>query len=581
MFKSKFIAVVILIGILILGCSTKPIKQFTNPILAGFYPDPSLCRVGEDYYLVTSTFSYFPGIPIFHSKDLVNWELIGHVLDRPEQLDTEGLGISRGIFAPAITYSNGTFYVSCTVVDGGGNFIVTSAKPEGPYSDPIWLPEINGIDPSVYFDDNGKTYILYNSDAPDNKPEYNGHRTIRMLELEPTSLKAKGEEKILINGGSDFSKKPVWIEGPHFYKRFGYYYLMAAEGGTAEDHSEVIFRSKDINGPFEPYKNNPILTQRNLEPNRQNPITSTGHAALVETPSGEWWAVFLGCRPYKPFEEGNYNLGRETFLAPVRWIKEENSDDSIWPIINPDYEEVQFYYDYPNIDIKGKVETTPYSGNFSLKYEFDKPELNKNFIFLRTPKEKWYNLNEKENYLTINLRPETCSGKLNPSFIGYRQQHNTCTATTSVIFDPITQNEKAGLVVIMNESHFYFICKSIEYGNPVVQLYMGSDSTLDTSTMKLIASSKINENDSKKELQLRMNADGKDYSFQYSFDNTNWITLKDKVDGTYLKCDIPRDFVGCIIAMYASSNGESSQNKAFYNWFEYAGNDEIYNIKRK
>ncbi|MCW8849896.1 MAG: glycoside hydrolase family 43 protein, partial [Melioribacteraceae bacterium] len=395
---------------IVVSCSEKPQKQFTNPILAGFYPDPSFCRVGDDYYLINSTFSYFPGIPIFQSKDLVNWKLIGHVLDRPEQLDTEGLGVSRGIFAPAISYHNGLFYVTCTIVDGGGNFVVTSKNPEGPYTDPIFLPEINGIDPSLHFEDDGKAYILFNSDAPNNEPLYEGHRTIRMFEFDVDEFKVVGDEKILINGGSDISKKPIWIEGPHLYHRFGYYYLMAAEGGTAEDHSEVIFRSKNIDGPYEPYSGNPILTQRNLDPKRQNPITSTGHADLVETQNGEWWAIFLGCRPYEPFEKNYYNLGRETFLAPVKWIEEPNSNGSMWPIINPDYEEVQYYYNYPDIEVKEPIETTSYSGNFSKYYDFENNVLDKNFIFLRTPKEKWYSLIDKKGYLTLNVRPESCSG---------------------------------------------------------------------------------------------------------------------------------------------------------------------------
>jgi len=571
------IIILFLIVFTVISCSEKKeTKKFSNPILSGFYPDPSICRVGDDYYIVNSTFAYFPGIPIFHSKNLVDWELIGHVLDRPEQLNLEGMGISRGIFAPAIRFNNGKYYVTCTLVDGGGNFIAWSDKAEGPYSNPIWLPEINGIDPSLFFD-NEKSYILFNSEAPDNKPMYEGHRTIRMVDFDIENLKVLGNERILINGGSDISKKPIWIEGPQKKKKYGYYYLMAAEGGTAEDHSEVIFRSKNIDGPYESYKNNPILTQRNLNPERQNPITSTGHADLVQTQNGEWWAVFLGCRPYEPFDKGYYNLGRETFLAPVKWIKDENAENAIWPVINPDYKEVQYYYDYPKIDVKEKIKTTPYGGNFTLKYEFDKPNLNKNFIFLRTPTEEWYNLNENEGYLTINLRPETCRGKSNPSFIAHRQQHNTCTITTSLIFDPVLQSEKAGLVALMNETHFYLICKSIEDGSPAVQLYQSDDSIKDVSGMKLIASSKINNADAEKEIQLRINAVGKDYSFQYSFDNSNWLTLKDNVDGTFIRAVIPRDFVGAVIAMYASSNGESSINKAYYNWYEYKGNDEIYN----
>lgn len=577
MIRLKYLTTMIIFISLIIGCSEEKPKQFTNPILAGFYPDPSLEKVGENFYLVNSTFAYFPGIPIFHSKDLVNWELIGHVLDRPEQLDIEGMGISRGLFAPTINYKNGIFYVMCTIVDGGGNFIVTAKNPEGPYSNPLFLPQVNGIDPSLYFDDDGKTYLLFNSDAPNNEPLYEGHRTIRMFEFDLENLKTIGKEKILVNGGSDLNNKPIWIEGPHIYKMYGYYYLLAAEGGTAEDHSQVIFRSENIWGPYESFKDNPILTQRHLDPKRNNPITSTGHADLVELESGQWWAVFLGCRPYDPPEKNYYNLGRETFLAPVEWIKEEKSD-AIWPIINPDFEEVQFYYDYPEIDIEENIKTTSYSGNFSVKYEFEKNELHKNFIFLRTPKEKWYNFDAREKYLTIDLRPETCSELTNPSFIGHRQQHNTCTITTSLIFNPIYQNEKAGLLAFMNETHFYYFCKSEEDGKLVMQLFQSDEKIKEVGNMKLIASTALMDENAEKEVQLRITAEGKDYSFQYSFDNKSWVTIKDKVDGTFIRAVIPRDFVGAVIAMYATSNGEPTNNKAYYNWFEYIGNDKIYNI---
>ena len=237
--KTAASMILIMFAIGMAYCTNHAKRQFTNPVLAGFYPDPSICRVNQDYYLVNSTFAYFPGIPVFHSKDLVHWELIGHVLDRPGQLDTQGMGLSRGIFAPAIAYHDGLFYVTCTVVDGGGNFVVTSEQSGGPYSMPVWLPEINGIDPSLYFDDNGKAYVLYNSEAPDSRPLYDGHRTIRMYEFDIDSMKITGDEMLLVNGGSDLSKKPVWIEGPRIYHRFGYYYLMAAEGGTAEDHRVI------------------------------------------------------------------------------------------------------------------------------------------------------------------------------------------------------------------------------------------------------------------------------------------------------------------------------------------------------
>ncbi|MGD8779404.1 MAG: glycoside hydrolase family 43 protein [Ignavibacteria bacterium] len=558
--------------IVITGFKTQENKKFTNPVLAGFYPDPSICQVEDDYYLVTSTFSYFPGIPVFHSKDLVNWELMGHVLDRAEQLDTEGLGLSRGIFAPAISYHDGKFYVTCTVVDGGGNFVVTSEKPEGSYSNPVWLPEIMGIDPSLYFDDDGKTYILYNSDAPDNKPLYEGHRTIRMFDFDIETLKVVGQDTILINGGSDLSKKPIWIEGPHLYKMDGHYYLMAAEGGTAEDHSEVIFRSKNIYGPYESYKNNPILTQRHLDPKREFPITSTGHADLVSTKSGEWWAVFLGIRPYRPFEKNYYNLGRETFLAPVRWI--EDSEGVSWPVINPDFDEVQYYYDYPDINTPKKENIIPYSGNFTTMYDFNNETLHKNFIYLRTPKEKWWEI--KDGAVVMNLRPKTCSGTSNPSFLAHRQQHIKGSASTSVSFEPSAENEKAGLVIFLNESHYYFICKSLENGEPAVQLYKAVEEEDSDSIMELITSAVIDKEQADKKLNFKIETDSKTYSFYYAFENNKWISLEEGMDGTYLRAVIPRDFIGCVFAMYATSLGEESSSKAYFDWFKYTGDDEIY-----
>lgn len=363
-------------------------SSYTNPIIAGFYPDPSICRVGKNYYLVNSTFSYFPGITVFHSRDLVYWKLIGYVLSRPEQFNLNGQGVSRGLFAPAIRYHNGLFYVTCTLVDIGGNFVATAKDPAGPWSKPTWLPQINGIDPSLFFDDDGKAYLVYNSIPPEDKPLYSGHRTIRIHEFDSESLKVKGDERILINGGTDIDKKPAWIEGPHILKKDSVYYLIAAEGGTADRHSEVVFKSANVDGPYVSYEKNPILTQRNLDPKRTFAVTSTGHADFVQTESGDWWAVFLGCRPYRPYEEEYYNTGRETFLAPVRW-------NDGWPTINPGYEEIQYRYPSPILPPADSTDI-PTSGNFRTRDEFDAQELNLNWVFLRTPHEKWYDMTRKK-----------------------------------------------------------------------------------------------------------------------------------------------------------------------------------------
>jgi len=541
---------------------------FTNPILAGFYPDPSICRVGKDYYLVNSTFSYFPGITVFHSRDLVHWKLIGHVLNRPEQLNLDGQGVSRGIYAPAIRYHNGLFYVTSTLVDIGGSFVATSKNPAGPWSNPAWLPEINGIDPSLFFDDDGTAYIIYNSIPPDNKPLYDGHRTIRIREFDPESLRAKGDEQILINGGTDIGKKPTWIEGPHIFKKDGAYYLICAEGGTFDQHSEVVFKSMNVRGPYISYQNNPILTQRQLDPKRAFAITSTGHADFVQTEAGDWWAVFLGCRPYRPYEEEYYNTGRETFMAPVHWTDG-------WPTINPGHEEVQYRYACP---IQPPMDTAdiPTGGNFRTRDEFDSPELNLHWVFLRTPHEKWFDLTQKKGYLSMRLTPETCAGTMNPSFLGRRQQHLRGAASTALAFNAKAENEKAGLLIFQNEEHFYFLCKSTQGNIPVIQLYKSTGSRDSLTGMELIASSPIVKAREESEVVLRIEAKGDMYSFSCSYDPGGWIVIKDSVDAKFLSTKVAGGFVGCMYAMYATSQGKESTNVAAYDWFEYSGDDEVY-----
>jgi len=530
---------------------------YYNPILAGFYPDPSICRVGDDYYLVNSTFAYFPGIPVFHSRDLVNWKLIGHVMDRVEQMNLEGLGVSEGIFAPAIRFHDGLFYITCTLVGAGGNYVVTAQNPAGPWSNPVWLPQIDGIDPSLFFDQDGKAYIVYNSVAPNNRPLYEGHRTIRMYQFDYEKLKVISPEIILVNGGTDISKKPIWIEGPHIFRKDNFYYLICAEGGTSWEHSEVVFRSEQVTGPYVPYAKNPILTQRHLDPNRPHPITCTGHADLVMTPAGDWWAVFLGCRPYLPEYEGYFNTGRETFMAPVKWIDG-------WPVIDPDHAEIQYSYPLPIILEKPIKADIPYSGNFRIRDDFDSETLDLYWVFLRTPHTKWYSLSDRRGSLAIQLRPETCSGKSNPSFIGRRQQHLCGSVSTAMDFVPVSEFEKAGLLVFQNEKHYYFLGKSIEKGEPVVQLY---------KTDTLLASHKIGEG---RNIRLKVVADGAEYSFYYATKQEEWILLKDKVDARFLSTRVAGGFVGCMYAMYAISSGEASSNVAYFDWFEYVGDDEIY-----
>ncbi|HEV7380469.1 MAG TPA: glycoside hydrolase family 43 protein, partial [Dyadobacter sp.] len=494
----RFISAILVASLLYGHTLLAQTTTIVNPILTGFYPDPSVVQVGTDYYLVNSTFSYFPGIPVFHSKDLKNWKQVGNVIDRATQMDFMGEKLTRGLFAPAISYHNGTYYVTCTDIDHDGNFIVTAKNPVGPWSDPVRVPQVRGIDPSLYFDDDNKAYIIYNSDAPDRKPLYSGHRTIRIYEIDPVSLKVIGEEKQLVNGGVDLSKKPVWIEAPHIMKRNGWYYLYAAEGGTSVNHTEVVFRSKSVWGPYVPYENNPILTQMGLPDDRKDPITSAGHAQFVDGADGKTYAIFLAVRPY----EGNfYNTGRETFIAPVEWKND-------WPVINPDSKEIKYEYTANFKEVKQK-DALPQAGNFGYTLTFEK-NLDPSFLFMRTIDSSSFALSKKAG-LTMKLKPETIMEYGNPSFIGKRQQHLYCTAETEINFSAKSEKEKAGLTILQDESHFYFISKSIQEGKPVIQLYKAAS---DKKTMELLHQMPLT--DDSKPVKLRVEAKGDTYSFYFS-----------------------------------------------------------------
>jgi xylan 1,4-beta-xylosidase len=531
--------------------------RLVNPILAGFYPDPSIIKVGKDYYLVNSTFAYFPGIPVFHSTDLKNWKQIGNVIDRPSQMNFMGDRVTRGLFAPAINYHKGTFYITCTQIDHKGNFVVTAKNPAGPWSDPVFLPSVRGIDPSLFFDTD-KAYVIYNGDAPDYKALYSGHRTIRINEFDPVKLTASAENQILVNGGVDISKKPVWIEGPHIMKAGNWYYLYAAEGGTSVNHSEVVFRSKSAAGPFVPYENNPILTQRGLPADRKNPVTSAGHADFVEGPDGKTYAIFLAVRPY---EDDFYNTGRETFIAPVTWKDE-------WPVINPDFKEIQYSY-ATSIKENKTPGLRPQSGNFHYSVALNKP-LDYSFLFLRTFDPSWYTITK--DGLTMKLKPETCAGTGNPAFIAKRQQHLNGNLSTEMSFTTNKTNEKAGLVIFQNEEHYYYICKSVnEQGRPVIQLYKSGKA----GETELLTEQPLTNNAQGK-LQLRIRANGATYAFDYATTAGKWMTLKDNVDGKFLSTHTAGGFVGCVFALYATSNGKETTSTAKFTRLDYIGNDSVY-----
>lgn len=296
---------------------------FRNPIIPGFYADPSICRVRDDYYLVMSSFAIFPGLPLFHSRDLVHWRQIGHALDRSTQIDLASLGVSRGIWAPTIRYHAGVFYIVTTRVANdadftinwakNGNFLLSATDPAGPWSEPVWLHGATGIDPSLFFDGNERVYVTANRSRPDSNgfPE----REIWLQELDISNMQLIGERTMLWDGGSDAQ----YVEAPHLYKREGWYYLLIAEGGTFNNHGVAVARSREVRGPYEACPRNPIVTHRDTP---EHILACVGHADLIETQRGEWWAVLLGTRPLDGFSL----LGRETLLAPVEWADG-------WPLI--------------------------------------------------------------------------------------------------------------------------------------------------------------------------------------------------------------------------------------------------------
>ncbi len=510
-------------------------NSFYTPILPGWYSDPSICTNGEgDYFLVTSTFTYFPGVPIFHSRDLVNWKQVGHVLSRPSQLvNMVGQHVSGGIFAPAISYNphNKTYYMITTNV-GVGNFYVKTQDPFGEWSDPIRVPEVGGIDPSIFFDEDGKAYVVNNDEAPDFKAEYDGHRTIRVQEFDWKNDKMVGPRKIIVNKGVHPEEKPIWIEGPHMYKINGKYYLMDAEGGTSVNHSEVIFRSDSPWGPFKAWERNPILTQRHLSPNRPNPITCAGHADLVQAAEGDWWAVFLACRPINNRFE---NLGRETFLLPVEW-----SEDG-FPIITQGDEVV------PMIQCRKGVkrgENVTF-GNFSVSEEFGDSILDMQWMTLRGPATDLYSLTETPGYLTLKCGEKSSKERDVPAMVCRRMQHHEFQTETRMYFNPESAEEKAGLLLFKDEFHQYFMAVSqSENGRQITLTQIGrEDKVLATNPVPADATC----------FDLKVVSKGLTYDFLYSIDKgKEWKSLCDNVDAGYLSTAVAGGFTGTTIALYAT-----------------------------
>ena len=512
-----------------------PDGSYRNPILAGFHSDPSVVAARDRFYMVHSTFTFFPGIPVFESEDLVHWKQVGNAIHRPEQLDFDGLGVSRGVFAPAIEYHDGTFYVVNTSVDAGGNFIVTATDPAGPWSDPFWLPGIGGIDPSLFFDDDGKAYIL-NNDEPEVPVRYDGHRAIWLQEIDIATKQPFGPRKVLIDGGVKPEQNPIWIEGPHLYKVDGWYYLNNAEGGTSVNHSQVILRSRDVWGPYQPYEHNPILTQRDLDPERPLPVTNAGHADLVKGPDGSWWAVFLASRNYGI---DHYNTGRETFLLPVTW-------KDGWPTILPQGEKIPYVLAGPSF-MRRPAEQAPMTGNFTWRDEFDAPQLQPGWMMVRVPKQPWYDFTARPGQLTIQPLAEGLDTLKNPAFLARRQQHLRFDA--SIALDVPQAGTAAGIAAFQSEQYWYFL--GVRRAGEGAELFV--EKRGGEAPARVVASRAIAAGDA---LKLRISGDEGAYSFAFDADGNGWQPLLENDDGTILSTDVAGGFVGATLGPFARDERE-------------------------
>lgn len=505
--------------------------KFRNPIIPGFHPDPSICRVGEDYYLVTSSFEYFPGVPVYHSRDMIHWRQIGHCLTRQSQLNLihdAPLNYSYGIWAPTIRYYDGIYTMITTNSSGGGNFLVTATDPAGEWSEPVWIePEI--FDPSLFFDDDGKVYYTKR-----------GPTGIVQAEIDVRTGKLLTPLREIVKG---FCSPD--IEGPHLYKIRGTYYLMSAEGGSRYGHMETIGRSRSPWGPFEPCPHNPILSHRHMI---GGTIRTTGHGDLVEAHDGSWWLVFLATRHdgYDSFS----HLGRETFLAPVEW-----TDDG-WPVVNKD--------GTVSLDMEAKGLPPVVWPEEPERDDFNVSTLAFCWNFLRNPAPGSWSLTERPGWLRLSGSAVDLDHHLAPSFVGRRQEHFNCRAATLLEFQPVHEGEEAGLTVFMNNEHHYDLAITRDGGTYQIILRRRIGDLKVVTAREPIGPGKV---------VLEIRGFSQRYEFYYGSEGRE-LQFLGTAPAKYLAAEIAGTWTGVYLAMYACGAGKRCSTPADFDWFRYRGSDE-------
>ncbi|MFI8790542.1 glycoside hydrolase family 43 protein [Streptomyces sp. NPDC055105] len=483
-----------------------------HPVIPGFHPDPSVCRVGDDYYLACSSFEYVPGVPLFHSRDLVHWRQIGNVLDRPGQLrlpwDTPS---SAGIYAPTLRHHDGRFWLITTnVSEGGGNLLVSATDPAGPWSDPVPLPGVPGIDPDLAWDEDGACWVTVAG--------------ISQVRIDPYTGETFGEPRPLWSG-TPGAKAP---EAPHLYHVGDHWYLLIAEGGTERGHAVSVARGPAPTGPFEPCPANPVLTHRSTD----EPVQNTGHADLVQAPDGTWWMVFLGVRP-RGGTPGWHVLGRETFLAPVTW-------EDGWPVVGP-----------PTTADPAPASAEPFTD------DFDDADLQPSWISLRHRSPRHCTTKEQPGRLTLHALGDGPDAS-DVTFVGHRQRHHSCRVRAHL--DP--SDGTGGLVVRLDEQHHYEI--EADAAEVRVIARVGPLRTVVASTSRatdggpIVLGVDVTPTDTPRD--PRTGPDTLAFGVE---EQDGTFTALAALDGRYLSTEVAGGFTGRVIGLYAGSG------TAHFDWFRY------------
>ena len=511
-------------------------EGFKNPVLPGFHADPSVCRAGDDFYLVNSTFQYFPGVPVFHSKDLVNWEQVGNCLTRPSQVDLKGTDGNSGIYAPTIRYNNGRFYMVTTVFPSRRHFYVWTDNPVGEWSEPVVIDfAIGSCDPTLYFEDD-KCYFLWKEGD------------IKICEIDVETGRQLGEIHHL--GVGLGGRYP---EGPHIYKKDGYYYLLLAEGGTEHGHHVNILRSKNLFGPYQPNPANPILSHFNMKM-QNSQIQGLGHADLVQAPDSSWWMICLG---YRTSGYLQHVMGRETMLAPVRW------EQGGWPVVNGD----------GTLQTDMKCQTLPlvsmekdpireefeYIKRNAPKDSYHSLGLPMGWMSLCNPDYSRYSLTERKGWL--RLRPSTTylSETASPTFIARRQTELNFTATALFDLSHLSEGMQAGITAYAAPLNHYDVVAEKRNGQIIIKSNVRLGQTGHSEKEFALSGTRA---------YLRITSDKDFYYLQASSDGKDFVGLA-KMEYRFLSTETIGGFTGVMLGLFAQCGNEIGAGYADVDWFEY------------